>query len=82
MERHSVMVVLPCLGMHTVTVEPLSNMYSFSMKTQFDTYPHRLQTPNEGINQKYLKIGPTWQANYASAVPKTLGLGLNFSAMQ
>ena len=39
---------------------------------------HGLRTPNEDINQSYLKNWPMWQTKYASAVPKNLGLGLNF----
>ena len=48
-----------------------------------DTYPsmnrstHRLRTPNEGINQRNLKLWK-WETKYALAVPKILGLGLNF----
>ena len=37
-----------------------------------------LRTPNEGINQRNLKIWVMWQTKYASAVPKKLGLGFNF----
>ena len=32
---------------------------------------HRLRTPNKGI-------GLMWQTKYASAVPKKLGVGVNF----
>ena len=39
---------------------------------------HGLRIPNEGINPRYLKIGPMWQTKYASAELKNLGLGLNF----
>ena len=35
---------------------------------------HGLWTPNEGINQRYLK---KW-ADVASAIPKNLGVGVNF----
>merc|ERR1712129_462549 len=38
---------------------------------------HGLRTPNEGINQRYLK-NCLWQTKNASAIPKNLGLGLNF----
>jgi hypothetical protein len=34
--------------------------------------------PNEGINQRYLKNWANVVTKYASAVPKNLGLGLNF----
>ena len=37
-----------------------------------------LRAPNEGIDQRNLKIGPMWQTKYASAVPKNLGLGVDF----
>ena len=45
-----------------------------------DSYVHlkqELRTPNEGINQKYLK---NWTdvADKLCFVPKNLGLGLNF----
>ena len=42
--------------------------------------PHGLRTPNEGINQRYLKNWgvATWQTNYAFAVPKKLRVGVNF----
>ena len=36
---------------------------------------HGLRTPNEGINQRNLKI---WQTKYAMAVPKVLGVGVDF----
>ena len=36
---------------------------------------HGLRTPNEGINQRYLK---NWADEYALAVPKNLGVGVNF----
>ena len=41
---------------------------------------HGLRTPNEGKNQRYLK---NWaevanQTKYASAVPKNLGVEVNF----
>ena len=39
---------------------------------------HGLRTPNEGINQKIWKFGPMWQAKYALAVPKDLGVGVDF----
>jgi hypothetical protein len=48
------------------------------MDVNYSSY-HGLRTPNEGINQRYLK---NWtdvrQTKYALAVPKNLGLGLNF----
>ena len=37
-----------------------------------------LWTPNEGINQRNLKIWADVQTKYASAVPKNLGVGVNF----
>ena len=39
---------------------------------------HGLRTPNEGINQSNLKIGAMWQTKYALAVPKNLGVGVDF----
>ena len=39
---------------------------------------HGLRTTNEGINQRNLKIGPMCQTKYASAVPKNLGVGVDF----
>ena len=36
---------------------------------------HGLRTPNEGINQRNL-LG--WQTKYALAVPKNLGMGVDF----
>ena len=39
---------------------------------------HGLRTPNEGINQRYLKNRADVAAKYAAAIPKNLGLGLNF----
>jgi hypothetical protein len=41
-------------------------------------YAHGLRTPNEGINQRYLKNWADVADKYAAAVPKNLGLGLNF----
>ena len=42
-------------------------------------YTHGLRTPNEGINQRYLKNwAEMWQTKYASAVPKNLGVGVDF----
>ena len=43
-------------------------------------YIHGLPTPNEGINQRYVKI---WadvarQKKYPFAVPKNLGLGQSY----
>jgi hypothetical protein len=38
---------------------------------------HGLRTPNEGINLRR-QIGSMWQTKYASAVPKHLGVGVNF----
>ena len=35
---------------------------------------HGLRTPNEGINQRNLM----WQTKYATAVPKNLGVGVDF----
>ena len=39
---------------------------------------HGLPTPNEGINQRSLKIGLMWQTKYAWPVPNNLGVGVNF----
>ena len=44
----------------------------------FNDKGHRLKTPNQGINQRNLKFGPLWQTKYALAVPKNLGLGVDF----
>ena len=51
---------------------------TYNMTVQFYNLKHGLRTPNEGINQRYLKIGPMWQTKYASAVPKNLGVVVNF----
>ena len=40
-----------------------------------NTSNHGLRTPNEGINQRYLK---NWANAYAYAVPKNLGVRVNF----
>ena len=45
---------------------------------RLDSLRHGLRTPNEGINQRYLKNWADVADKYASAVPKNLGLGLNF----
>ena len=37
-----------------------------------------LRTPNECINQRNLKISADVADKYASAVPKNLGLGVDF----
>ena len=39
---------------------------------------HGLRTPNEGINQRNLKVWANVADKYASAVPKNLGLGFDF----
>ena len=39
---------------------------------------HGLRTPNEGKNQRSLKIWADVADKYALAVPKNLGLGLSF----
>ena len=39
---------------------------------------HGLRTPNEGIYQMYLKNWADVATKYASAIPKNLGMGLNF----
>ena len=40
---------------------------------------HELQTPNEGIpKSKKSEFGPMWQTKYALAVPKNLGVEVNF----
>jgi hypothetical protein len=36
------------------------------------------RTPNDGINQRYLKNWANVAEKYASAVPKNLGVGVNF----
>ena len=46
-----------------------------SFRSKYKGMAHGLWTPNEGIN---LKFGLMWQTKYVSAVPKNLGLGLNF----
>ena len=45
---------------------------------------HGLRTPNEGMNQRYLKkwADAMWQTKYTSAIPKNLGSGSEFSAVQ
>ena len=43
-----------------------------------DTLIHGLRTPNEGINQRDLKLFLMWQTKYASSVLKNLRLGLNY----
>ena len=43
---------------------------------------HELQTPNEGIpKSKKSEFGPMWQTKYALAVPKNLGVGVDFSVV-
>ena len=39
---------------------------------------HGLRTTNEGINQRNLKIWADVAKKYASAVPKNLGVGVDF----
>ena len=39
---------------------------------------HGLQTPNEGMNQRNLKIWPMWQTKYASPGPKNFVVGVDF----
>ena len=39
---------------------------------------HGLRTPNEGINQRNLKIWGNKADKYASALPKNLGVGVDF----
>ena len=41
---------------------------------------YRLRTPNEGINQRNLKIwaNAMWQTKYASGVPTNLEVGVDF----
>ena len=39
---------------------------------------HGLRTPNEGINERNLKIWANVQTKNASAVPKDLGEGVDF----
>ena len=44
-----------------------------------DSLGHGLRTPNEGINQRNLKIwADVADKIYASAVPTNLGLGFDF----
>ena len=47
-----------------------------------DSMDHGVRTPNEGINQRNLKIWPDVscdrQNSYASAVPKNLGVEVDF----
>ena len=45
----------------------------------FNPYEHGLRTPNEGRNQRNLKIwAGVADTKNASAVPKNLGVGVNF----
>ena len=39
---------------------------------------HGLRTPNEGINQRNMEIWAMWHTKYTSAVPKNLGVGVDF----
>ena len=39
---------------------------------------HRLRAHNEGIIQTYLKIRAVEAEKYASAIPKSLGVGVDF----
>ena len=39
---------------------------------------HGLGTPNEGINQRNMKIWANRQTKYALAVSKNLGVGVDF----
>ena len=48
------------------------------MRIYYDGLRHGLRTPNEGINQRNLKIWADVADKDASAVPKNLGLGLDF----
>ena len=41
---------------------------------------HGLQTPNESINQRNIKIWADVAAKYALAMPKNLGVGVDFWA--
>ena len=47
-----------------------------------DSMDHGVRTPNEGINQRNLKIWADVSCDrqnwYASAVPKNLGVGVDF----
>ena len=45
---------------------------------EFDIGRHELRTPNEGMNQRNLKIRADVEGKYASAVPKNLGVGVDF----
>ena len=53
-----------------------------SMKKEIDRkshpFTHGLRTSNESINQRNLKFGLMLQTKYASAVPKDLGVGVDF----
>ena len=42
------------------------------------TFYHGLRTPNEGINQRNLKIWADVADKIASAVPENLGVGVDF----
>ena len=46
--------------------------------TNSHSFKHRLRTRNEGINLKNLKIWADIADKYALAVPKNLGVGVDF----
>ena len=50
----------------------------WTQNKQIKTCKHGLRTPNEGINQRYLKNWADVADIYAAPVPKNSGLGLNF----
>ena len=62
---------------------PINSLgYSCIKKLQRDNLLHAYNEPinlySEGINQRYLKNCADVAGKYALAVPKNLGLGLNF----
>ena len=54
------------------------NFFAVRLMIFLNSVNHGLRTPNEGINQIYLKNWADVETKYASVVPKNLGLGLNF----
>ena len=61
------------LGRATCTVHLFSSPRPARNETNVPL--HGLRTPNEGINQRNLKL---WQIKYALFVPKNLGVGVAF----
>ena len=64
-------VVVSLSGSFETTDKPLSCLGT-----------HGLRTPNEGINQRYLKNCADVADKICFGVPKNLGVGSEFSAMQ